>query len=411
MADDYEKRAADKERRRSTPRKPRRGEAGGAPGAMKLVGPEEKKTSGSSKKIDDEGLSEIAERVDEAYQAEKDNIDAAYDDLTKLAGDQWPDYAKTARKGRPMLTVNLLPQFKRQITGDIRLNKFGVRVAPADGDARKETAEILAGMIRYIQNRSESKAAFAIGGDQMVSCGVGAMRVITEYADETTFNQEIRITQIDDGVSVIWDPDSKLPTREDAMWCLVPVDMSHSKFKRKYPDVPLGDFTSYDKRYSSFWYGSDFVRVGEYWEKRPETKMLALMPDGSISDVTNETTAERAKITAKGGKIREREGYCVYRSLVTLGHYLEEPEEWLGNVIPIIPMIGEEVRVRPQGRAARHPAVRERTANALQFPRLAGRGIKSPLAESAVDRHSKEFRGERGQVGDREHRQLSISRL
>src|SRR4029078_7774568 len=91
----------------------------------------------SPKIIDDEALREIADKVAEAYENEKDNISAAYDALAKLSGEQWPDYARAARKGRPMLTVNLLPQFKRQITGDIRLGSFSMRVIPADGEARK----------------------------------------------------------------------------------------------------------------------------------------------------------------------------------------------------------------------------------------------------------------------------------
>src|SRR4051794_11253248 len=92
----------------------------------RLVSPRDDKTSSrdASRTIDDDALREIADKVAEAYEHEKDNITAAYDDLAKLAGEQWPDFARAARKGRPMLTVNLLPQFKRQITGDIRLGAF-----------------------------------------------------------------------------------------------------------------------------------------------------------------------------------------------------------------------------------------------------------------------------------------------
>src|SRR5262249_16939688 len=42
----------------------------------------------------DDFLSLAIKRADAAYQAAKDNIDAAYEDLQFLAGDQWPDYAK-----------------------------------------------------------------------------------------------------------------------------------------------------------------------------------------------------------------------------------------------------------------------------------------------------------------------------
>jgi hypothetical protein len=50
--------------------------------------------------------------------------------------------------------------------------------------------------------------------------------VATEYADSSTFNQEIRIAPIEDGVAVLWDPDAILPTREDARFCFVPIDIA-----------------------------------------------------------------------------------------------------------------------------------------------------------------------------------------
>ena len=45
------------------------------------------------------------------------NINEAYEDLEFRAGNQWPAYAKQARKDRPMLTVNRIPQFIRQDRG------------------------------------------------------------------------------------------------------------------------------------------------------------------------------------------------------------------------------------------------------------------------------------------------------
>ncbi|MDQ2079486.1 portal protein [Xanthobacteraceae bacterium Astr-EGSB] len=301
----------------------------------------------ASKELPDDFHKLAAERADEAYQADRHNIEAAYEDLTFLGGDQWPDYAKVQREAedRPMLTENRLPQFVQQVTGDIDLNKPSTKIVPIDGRATEDVANILKGMIRYVKNRSEAEAAFGIGADQQVACGMGHMRVGIEYADETTFNSECRVMQIDDGVSVLWDPNSKLPTREDAEYCFVPVDMSHAAFKRKHPDAPFGDFNSYDSRYSSFWYGSDFVRVAEYWEKRPVKRTLALHADGAVEDLTDRPDTEIAEARAAGAEIRKRDGFKVFRSLITLGHTLEEPEEWPGRMIPIVPLIGKEIRI------------------------------------------------------------------
>src|SRR5690606_18673625 len=104
------------------------------------------------------------------------------------------------------------------------------------------TAELLAGMVRYIENRSDAPAAYFIAADSQVACGIGHWKVITEYAAERTFNQEIRIVPVEDGVAVVWDPDATSPTREDAGWCFVPVDMSREAFKERFPDARAEGF-------------------------------------------------------------------------------------------------------------------------------------------------------------------------
>jgi hypothetical protein len=51
------------------------------------------------------------------------------------------------------------------------------------------------------------------------------------------------------------------------------------------------------------------------------------------------------KCKDEGADLKTRDGFKVYRSLITLGHVLEEPEEWPGRYIPIIRAAGEEVRI------------------------------------------------------------------
>ncbi len=158
----------------------------------------------------------------------------------------------------------------------------------------RRSRRIRAGLIRYIENRSDAQAAYYHGGDQQVAAGIGHWRVIKEYAGDTTFNQELRIVAIEDGISVIWDPDAMFPNKEDAKYCFVPVDMSHDAFKEKFPDAALADFEDSAGAVSSGWYGTDFVRVAEYWVKKPVRRLLALTPDGRIDDITDDDAIRRS---------------------------------------------------------------------------------------------------------------------
>jgi hypothetical protein len=295
-----------------------------------------------------------------AYDKEQTNILAAYEDLEFRTGEQWPTEVKRQREAdyRPCLTVNKLPAFVHQITGNIRMAKPAIKVVGVDSRSDADTAEVLAGLVRYIENRSDARHAYAQAADSQVVAGIGHWRVLSEYASDSTFDQEIRISTVDDGISIVWDPDAIFASKEDARYCFVPVDMSHDAFKEKYPDASMEDFTLMpDGRPGSTdeWYGDDSVRVAEFWERKPSKRILALLPDGSIDDVTDQP--ERLKeLKAKGVRIEERDSMRVFRSVISSCHLLEERKPWPGRFIPIVPVIGEEVHIGR--RTMRHGIVR-----------------------------------------------------
>jgi hypothetical protein len=301
------------------------------------------------------------EEYERDYERERANIDEAYEDLRFRRGrltDQWDALALEARKGRPCHVVNKLPQFIRQVTGDMRQSRPGIKVVPVDSGADIKTAEVRAGMIRYVENRSKAKHVYTTGADSQVTCGIGHWAVTTEYAHAGTFNQEIRIVGIEDGVSVLWDADAMLPTKSDAGHCFVPVDMTAAKFKKQWPNAKADGFDTgiYGLGTSGCfdtWHSGDFIRVVQYWKKKPLKRTLALMPDGSIEDLTDQikdAPPDQVKAamqwlqTNKGARVEKRDSYSICRYLITMGEVLEEAD-WPGMHIPVVPVIGEEVRV------------------------------------------------------------------
>ncbi len=300
-------------------------------------------------------IKEALARYDRGVARDRENIDEAYEDLAFRAGEQWEEDAKKDRADRPCLTVNRIPQFVRQITGDIRQMRPAVKVTPVDDAADPETARVLSGLIRHIENRSYARKIYAGVADSQVTCGIGHWKVVTEYAGESTFDQELRIIGIEDGVSVVWDPDALLPTREDAAWCFVPVDMSTASFEERFPDAQVESLRSPENARPE-WYGEDHVRVAEYWVKKPCKRRLALLPDGSVDDVSDEDEARIAQLEEAGVRVEERDGHTVCRYLITASEILEGPIEWPGRLIPIVPVIGEEVKIGR--RIVRHGIVR-----------------------------------------------------
>ena len=305
----------------------------------------------SKEKTDsDDVLKDTRARWDRSYDREKHNITAAYEDLTFLCGDdyaQWPAEERKRREndGRPVLQENRLPTFVHQVTGDIRQLKPAIKFVPVDNEADEKRAEIIGSLTRYIENRSEASAIYFRAADSQVACGIGHWRVLTEYADDTTFNQEIRIAPIEDGVAVLWDADSVLPSREDAMYCFVPVDMTRASFEAKYPGKTPNEIGDIGWNNANEWVSDDFVRVAEYWLKVPTKRKLALHPDGQISEITDADQSEIAMHLAHGARVETRDSHKVVRYLVTATDILEGPSDWAGRHIPIVPLIGEEYRI------------------------------------------------------------------
>lgn len=305
-------------------------------------------------KADKDGILELArKRWDAAYERERSNIAAAYEDLEFLAGDQWDEKIRKDREDdfRPCHTVNQLPQFIHQVTGDIRQMKPSIKVVPVDDQADEKVAGIKGGLIRYIENRSDAASIYFGAADSQVGAGIGHWRVATEYADDSTFLQEIRIAPVDDGIAVLWDADARLPTREDGKYCFVPVDYSHDGFKEKWPDASISDFNTLAEWPNlKDWYTDSHVRIAEYWVKKPMKRTLALTSDGQTLDLTDEdeglSTEQQVEIAkANGAQIEIRDSYSICRYLMTATEILEGPEEWPGRYIPIVPVIGEEVKI------------------------------------------------------------------
>ncbi|GLS44373.1 portal protein [Methylobacterium brachythecii] len=295
-----------------------------------------------------------------ADEGDRENRELAYEDLefVEVPGAQWDPKAKAIREddGRPCLEFDRLGTAILQVTGDIRQMRPAIKVVPVDSRGDPDTADVIAGMVRYVENRSDAPAAYFAAADQQVAAGIGHWKVITEYGSDSTFEQEIRIVPVPDGIGVRWDPDAVLPTREDGKFCFVPVDMSRDVYEETYPDHPAAEIG--DERLSATgmggWATADMVRVAEYFTKTPVQKTLALMPDGEILDLTDEGDEEHpeklARVVAvqrEGGRVRveKRPGVKVERFVVSATAVLEGPDEIPGRFIPVVPAIGIEITI------------------------------------------------------------------
>lgn len=305
----------------------------------------------------DDILATAKKQFEVAEQWERKNVLDALDDLAFVAGEQWPADIRRERTqdGRPVLTLNRLPQFIRQVTGDIRLNKPAIKVKPAGNGASEEMAELFTGLIRNIEVQSEAQTTYVNAAESAARCGWGAFRITTEYADDDVFEQDIRIRRIPDPLGVYFDPDCQEFDKSDARFCFVVTKYTYERFQEMFPDATVSswDEVRNDLTLNGVWFDEKEISVAEYWTKEPVRKTIGQTADGSVIDLTGKTEPEIAGL----GIVRKRtvSSYKVKQYILTGAEVLEE-NDWAGKYIPIIPVIGEEVNVGDQ--VIRHGVIR-----------------------------------------------------
>ena len=304
---------------------------------------------------------QIVEQFDDDWRADQTNREEALEDLNFLRGgeNQWPRYILNQRRAanRPTITINRLPQFVRQITGEIRQMTPSVEVYPVDDIGDPQIAEIYEGLIRQIEYQSGASSVYSYGAEGSVSAGIGHWRVATKYADDSAFDQDIFIERIMDPLAVVWDAGSTNLDRSDAKHCYVTDMLTRAEFKGKYPKATDSDFPSGNtiSERGDWWEQGEFVRIAEYWYYKPVKKTYGLTAEGETIDLTKIDEDQWGFLGIT--RTRKSDSNKVCRLVVSGNAILEEEQEWAGKHIPIIPCVGDEMAI--DGEVVRKSLIRD----------------------------------------------------
>lgn len=248
---------------------------------------------------DGDFLRHVRETFTSDLDADRHNRDEMLTDLEFFAGKQWDDDTETAREalGKPTLTINRLVAFVGQLAGNRRLNSVVARVLP-DASGDKQVAEIREGLIRNIQKVCKAGRVYDRTYQNLVTCGVGNFQISLDFADDDVFEQDIKIVGINNPLSVVWDHESVDPTGADAKHVFVVDMLKREEFEKRYPDADVTSTFVEDTNLQGQlrrhgWLQGDTVRVVSYWRLRKEKRIVALMQDGDVVDMTDrEVTPE-----------------------------------------------------------------------------------------------------------------------
>ena len=291
-----------------------------------------------------EGFEKTAEHDAHNRKAWEDDVDFS------LMENQWPERVRRDREleGRPCLTVNKLVSMGRQVVNDARRNKPGIRIMPVDSEADPETAEVLNGLIRNIEQSSNAEVAYDTALEHAVFGGFGFFRINTRYTSDDTFDQDVVIERVPNPLAVYPDCYSTAADSSDWNYCYVTDTMTKAAFKKAYPGAEEVDWEG--EAWSGVgapWMDGDFVQVAEYWVREKVKRTILLLTDGAVVPV-EDYEANRPAFDAKGVQVqgsRDVDSHRV-RQYVMSGAEVLETVDWAGKYIPIIPVYGAEINFK-----------------------------------------------------------------
>jgi len=318
-------------------------------------------SSGGTKRDRDDGdmLAKMRTRLTMAIAAYSDSREDELDDLRFRAASpdnqwQWPADVLATRgsvqgqtiNARPCLTINKLPQHVLQVTNDQRQNRPSGKVIPADDKADVEVAEIFNGIVRHIEYISDADVAYDTACDNQVTFGEGYFRILTEYCDDNSFEQDLRIGRIRDSFSVYMDPTIQDPCGSDAEWCFINQEITKDEYEREFPDAATLSSLAYgvgDGQLNA-WINEDTVRIAEYFYIKHEAKKLNQYPGGMTAMAGSPEAKQIEMMGLTATRTRDVDVRTV-KWCKTNGFEVLEERDWAGKYIPVIRVIGNEFEI------------------------------------------------------------------
>jgi hypothetical protein len=223
-----------------------------------------------------------ADIFDEAAERLKISMDADSDDRTKAKDDQlfregenhWDNnFVTTESQQSPELVINFTDTLVGRVVNSIAEREPRGKCHPIGDGADIERADVINGLGRHVEYRSEASVAYDIAVDCAVTFGWGWARLMAEYASPDSFDKEIRIVPIMNAFSVYPDSGSIMPTASDMNWCLISLKMVRTEYKRLYPRMDnIAWKVGQDDR--SDWEDKNEIRLAEYFRIREKTDTL-----------------------------------------------------------------------------------------------------------------------------------------
>ncbi len=312
---------------------------------------------------------DLMQKISKAYSCWLPIFVQSEADINFTYFDQWEDIRRRGKQSpTPDLEINFTKKYVEHVIGTFRKNKMSVKVSgrtiysrPIPVHNMKKTltqAEVVEGIMRDIEIRSDAPMAYARGGQHAVEGGFGWFHIDVVQDKDDPFSDEVKIKHVKDKYSVLMDPSAEMPDFSDANWGIISRKMNIHDFKARYPgfqtDLGSGTISTFGigshSNFSGWMRDDESVRVMDYYWKEPMTRVaiqlfneqngeeLVVWEDDVkevIDELGDDGFEEVKRMKVKTHKVK----YC----RMTAMDLLVEPLDWPGMMIPLVPVFGRQI--------------------------------------------------------------------
>jgi hypothetical protein len=287
-------------------------------------------------------------------------------------GWQWPNDLKQRRdtNKRPALTINKTQTHVRLVTNDARKNKPSIKVRPVGEKVSYDAAQTWEGLFRHIEYISAAQQIYDGATDSQVEGGIGYWRVTTDYVDDESFDQEMRIAPVQDHLGVLIDSNIKQKDGSDARFAFIFEDVPREDFEEEYPDaeLPIKGQRSTGLDEDENWVSDDSVRIAEYYRiiETDDELIYVRSPDGEASFKRSDVPERWQKMfEAEYKKLQRGDESMLRRRKIKrrnlewykiAGNEIIDRRKLKGSYIPVVRLVGRERKI--EGKLERKGLVR-----------------------------------------------------
>ena len=261
---------------------------------------------------------EARDRLEIAGNAESDNRKRAKEAMLFREGAQWDqEVTTTVSAEEPELTINLTDALCKRVENNIRQQRPRGKCHPVGDGADVEVAEVINGIGRHVETRSEASVAYDTAASCALDGGFGYFRLIAEYDDPRSFRKDLRILPIRNPFCVDMDPDAIMPHGGDQNWCVISIKMKRQEYRRRYPSAKNINWSGIRDEQRLNWEDEESIRLAEYFRIReiPQTLYLIRGANGEeFTKYANELRDEggqKLSIDEAAAFIQERGGQII----------------------------------------------------------------------------------------------------